>query len=72
MTLGYIVESDRAMELDERDGLLYFGSKATLFPTRRKAQNAIAATIIERPAWGEEFKPLQITRIVSLGVNHGN
>lgn len=64
-TAGYIVMGgDKPMELGsgEYKGRLYFGSAATLFDVRRRAQKAIKATVADRPTFEMEFGKLRIVR----------
>lgn len=64
-TAGYIViGGDRPMTLGsgEYNDRLYFGSTATLFDVRRRAQKAINATVADRPTFEQEFGKLRIVR----------
>jgi hypothetical protein len=72
MTIGYIVEchgrANGAMEIDSRDGELYFGRAVTLFPSHYDAKKAIHKTISRRASFASEFGRLEIKRLVPMEV----
>lgn len=68
-TIGYIVECHKhgAMlsAIDQQSGKpwLYFGSYATLFASRKKAQRAVERQIRANPEFEENFGKLFIRRV---------
>lgn len=67
MIVGYFIKTQKGepMNMDDRDGLLYFGSAPTLFPERGQAKKAIRRTIKSRPTFEDEFGELLIRRVTS-------